>query len=115
MFVGEARLSGGEVHDVVELPAPGRDPLPHLAVGPGGVVLVEGTGPDQLAVHRLVDAGWTEPIRYDLPDGPTGSTTERVTPYRPTRRPSPFRSTTVACFRPLSHGFAGSVGPGPGR
>ena len=65
--VGTAQLTGGDIRRLVEFPMPGKDPFPHLAVAPGGPVLVVGTGPHRLTLHRLNAAGWAEPTRYDLP------------------------------------------------
>ena len=65
--VGAAQLVGDDIRPFVELPMPGKDPFPHLAVTPGGPVLVAGTGTHQLTLHRLNADGWAEPTRYSLP------------------------------------------------
>jgi hypothetical protein len=65
--VGAAQLVGDDIRPLVELPMPGKDPFPHLAVAPGGTVLVVGTGTYQLTLHRLNADGWAEPTRYSLP------------------------------------------------
>jgi hypothetical protein len=65
--VGTAQLSGDHIGPFMEFPMPDEDPFPHLAVVPGGPVLVVGTGPDQLTRYRLNADGWAEPTRYNLP------------------------------------------------
>jgi hypothetical protein len=70
LVVGTGHLVGlrPEIHVTAELPMPGDDPFPDLAVVPGvGVLLAEGAGTHRVVLHRLAGDAWADPVRYDLP------------------------------------------------
>jgi hypothetical protein len=70
LVVGSGHLIGSrpEIQVTAEMPLPGDDPFPDLAVVPGAAVLLaEGAGPHRVVLHRLTGRVWANPVSYDLP------------------------------------------------